>query len=114
MSKPQMLQYFFGAWATSRIDLEHETTSVKLHIGFLPLFPLLKVEKVAKVEKRRQLFQARCVYFSSAFKSGFGFYKRQKLSSKCVQKILKSGPKVQVNLIFSLHSSDYKDLCKAY
>ena len=72
------------------------------------------MEKAAKVEKRRRLFQARCVYFSSAFKSGFGFYKGQKLSSKCVQKILKSGPKVQVNLIFLLHSSDYKDLCKAY
>jgi hypothetical protein len=89
-------------------------SSVKLHIGFLSLFPLLKVEKAAKVEKRRRLFQARYVYFSSAFKSGFSFYKRQKLSPKCVQKILKSGSKVQVNLIFSLHSSDYKDLYKAY
>jgi hypothetical protein len=57
------------------MTLTSHLRSVKLHIGFLSLFPLLKVEKAAKVEKRRRLFQARCIYFSSAFKSGFGFYK---------------------------------------
>ena len=35
----------------------------KSHIGFWPLFPLLKVKKEAKVEKWWPLFQARPVFF---------------------------------------------------
>ena len=50
-------------WPPTPTFLEKSHTSVKLHIAFWPLFPLLKAEKVAKVEKWQPLFQARYVYF---------------------------------------------------
>jgi hypothetical protein len=54
-SKPRMCQYFFGAWPTSRIDLEHETK---------------ELEKLRNIGLRGSLFRMRVFFFTSiVFKS---------------------------------------------